>query len=89
MLLMRRHSARNVSAVFASEVIFGIALRTFPRITSPQGPPPWLLSAVTCLSAAWLLHIAVERLLLRLRDRATRKKPKAELETEMLKDPAL
>jgi peptidoglycan/LPS O-acetylase OafA/YrhL len=66
-----------------------IVMQRFPQITLQQGPASWLLYAITCFSAAWLLHVAVERPFLRLRDRATRKKPTTELEAEMLKEPAL
>jgi peptidoglycan/LPS O-acetylase OafA/YrhL len=66
-----------------------LVMRQFPRITAPQGPASWLLYAVTCFSAAWLLHVAVERPFLRLRDRATQKIAVPPLESEMLKDPAL
>jgi peptidoglycan/LPS O-acetylase OafA/YrhL len=64
-------------------------MQRFPRITEPHGPASWLLYAVACFSAAWLLHVAVERPFLRLRDRATRHKPAAALEDEMRKEPAL
>jgi peptidoglycan/LPS O-acetylase OafA/YrhL len=66
-----------------------IVMQQFPRITSPQGPASWLLYAVTCLSAAWLLHVAVERPFLRLRDRAVQKKSTTALEAEMRREPAL
>jgi peptidoglycan/LPS O-acetylase OafA/YrhL len=77
------------SLYLVHKAIGHIVMQRFPRITSPQGPASWLLYAITCFSAAWLLHIAVERPFLRLRDRATRKKPAPELESEMLKEPAL
>lgn len=66
-----------------------LVMQNFPRVTSPQGPASWLLYAVACLAAALLLHIAVERPFLRLRDRRARRKSIAELETEMRKEPAL
>jgi len=66
-----------------------IVMEKFPQITTAQGPASWLLYAVTCLSAALLLHIAVERPFLRLRDRATQHKSTATLEEEMRNDPAL
>jgi peptidoglycan/LPS O-acetylase OafA/YrhL len=64
-------------------------MQHFPQITAPQGPESWLLYAVTCLLAAVLLHVAVERPFLRLRDRGTRHKPTAALEDEMRQEPAL
>src|SRR6202041_691836 len=51
-----------------------LVMQNFPRVTSPQGPASWLLYAVACLAAALLLHIAVERPFLRLRDRRARRK---------------
>jgi peptidoglycan/LPS O-acetylase OafA/YrhL len=63
--------------------------KRFPQITAPQGPVSWLLYAVTCLLAALLLHVAIERPFLRLRDRSTRHKPTPELENEMRDEPAL
>ena len=61
----------------------------FPRITQPQGPLSWLLYAATCFAVAFLLHIAVERPFLRLRDRATRRRSASALEEEMRQEPAL
>jgi peptidoglycan/LPS O-acetylase OafA/YrhL len=66
-----------------------IVMQHFPQITAPQGPASWLLYAVTCFSAALLLHIVVERPFLRLRDRVTRHKPASALEDEMRQEPAL
>jgi peptidoglycan/LPS O-acetylase OafA/YrhL len=66
-----------------------IVMQHFPQITAPQGPASWLLYAVTCSSAALLLHIVVERPFLRLRDRATRHKPASALEDDMREEPAL
>jgi peptidoglycan/LPS O-acetylase OafA/YrhL len=66
-----------------------LIMQHFPWITSPQGPASWLLYGVTCFSAAWLLHVAVERPFLRLRDRAAQKRSATALEDEMLKEPAL
>lgn len=61
----------------------------FPKITLSQGPESWLLYAVTCFSAAWLLHVTVERPFLRLRDRAERHKTTSALEDELREEPAL
>jgi peptidoglycan/LPS O-acetylase OafA/YrhL len=66
-----------------------LVMQQFPEITAPQGPGSWMLYAVTCVSAALLLHVAVERPLLRLRDRVTRLKPASALEEEMRQEPAL
>lgn len=66
-----------------------MVMERWPRITGPKGPASWLLYAVTCGAAAVLLHVAVERPFLRLRDRATRRRSAASLEEEMLKEPAL
>jgi len=61
----------------------------FPRITAAQGPVSWLLYAVSCFGTAWLLHVAIERPFLRLRDRAARGETQAALESEMRREPAL
>jgi peptidoglycan/LPS O-acetylase OafA/YrhL len=61
----------------------------FPKIASAQGPESWLLYAIGCLSTAWLLHAAIERPFLRLRDRVTRLKPASGLEEELREEPAL
>jgi peptidoglycan/LPS O-acetylase OafA/YrhL len=66
-----------------------IVMQRFPQITGPQGPGSWLLYAATCLAAALLLHILVERPFLRLRDRVTRRRSTSALEDEMCRDPAL
>jgi peptidoglycan/LPS O-acetylase OafA/YrhL len=66
-----------------------LVMQQFPEITAPQGPGSWMLYAFTCVSAALLLHVAVERPLLRLRDRVTRLKPASALEEEMRQEPAL
>jgi peptidoglycan/LPS O-acetylase OafA/YrhL len=66
-----------------------LVMQRFPQIAEPHGPASWLLYAVTCFSVAWLLHVAVERPFLRLRDRATRHKPASALEAEMGREPAL
>jgi len=66
-----------------------MVMQRFPAVTERQGPLSWLLYAVACISAAWLLHIAVERPFLRLRDRATRHESASALEVEMAKEPAL
>jgi peptidoglycan/LPS O-acetylase OafA/YrhL len=66
-----------------------IVMQHFPQITLPQGPGSWLLYAVTCFSAALLLHVVVERPFLRLRDRVTRHQSISALEDEMRKEPAL
>jgi peptidoglycan/LPS O-acetylase OafA/YrhL len=82
-------AALAFSLYLTHKAVGHIVLERFPRITSVQGPASWLLYAVTCLSAAWLLHVAVERPFLRLRDRATRKESTPALEAEMRKEPAL
>jgi peptidoglycan/LPS O-acetylase OafA/YrhL len=61
----------------------------FPQITLSQGPGSWLLYAVACFSAAWLLHVTVERRFLRLRDRVRRHNTTSALEDEMREEPAL
>jgi peptidoglycan/LPS O-acetylase OafA/YrhL len=66
-----------------------LVMQHFPKITASQGPESWLLYAGTCLLAALVLHVAVERPFLRLRDRGTRHKPTAALEDEMREEPAL
>jgi peptidoglycan/LPS O-acetylase OafA/YrhL len=66
-----------------------IVMQHFPQITVPQGPGSWLLYAITCFSAALLLHVAVERPFLRLRDRVTQHKAISVLEDEMREEPAL
>lgn len=60
-----------------------------PRALDPQGPLAWLLYAVACGSAAWLLHILVERPCLRLRDGRTRRLTAPTLEARMREDPPL
>lgn len=66
-----------------------LILTRCPRVTVSQGPSSWLLYAVSCFAAAWLLHIAVERPFLRLRDRAPRHETQSALESEMRREPAL
>jgi peptidoglycan/LPS O-acetylase OafA/YrhL len=66
-----------------------LVLLRFARITSAHGPASWLLYTSTCLLVAWLLHVAVERPFLRLRDRAARRQTTAALEAESLNEPAL
>jgi peptidoglycan/LPS O-acetylase OafA/YrhL len=61
----------------------------FPSITEEQGPGSWLLYAIACPGAAWVLHVAVERPFLRLRDRGERRRTGAALEEEMRREPAL
>jgi peptidoglycan/LPS O-acetylase OafA/YrhL len=61
----------------------------FPQITSTQGPQSWLLYAAGCFSVAFLLHVAIERPFLRLRDRVIRRKPTPVLEDELREEPAL
>jgi peptidoglycan/LPS O-acetylase OafA/YrhL len=82
-------AALAFSLYLTHKAVGNIVKHHFPRITEPQGPSSWLLYAVTCLSAAVLLHVAVERPFLRLRDRASRHKPVSALEEEMRKEPAL
>ncbi|HEX7157377.1 MAG TPA: acyltransferase [Edaphobacter sp.] len=64
-------------------------MQRFPQVTTSQGPASWVLYAVACFSVAWLLHVAVERPFLVLRDRALRRTSVAVLEAEMMKEPAL
>ncbi len=66
-----------------------IVMQYLPRITVPQGPASWVLYAVTCFSVALLLHVAVERPFLRLRDRVPQHTSTAALEDEMRTEPAL
>lgn len=66
-----------------------LLMERFPTITQPQGPASWLLYAVACLGCAWMLHVAIERPMLRLRDRSARHDSNAALEAEMRSDPAL
>jgi peptidoglycan/LPS O-acetylase OafA/YrhL len=61
----------------------------FPRITASQGPASWLLYALSCFAAAWILHVAVERPFLRLRDRVAQRETQSALESEMRREPAL
>ncbi|SEG02760.1 Peptidoglycan/LPS O-acetylase OafA/YrhL, contains acyltransferase and SGNH-hydrolase domains [Bryocella elongata] len=60
-----------------------------PTITKPHGPASWLLYATTIFATAWLLHIAIERPFLRLRDRHQPHHNTAALEADMRRDPAL
>jgi peptidoglycan/LPS O-acetylase OafA/YrhL len=60
-----------------------------PEITSAQGPESWLLYCIGCFSVALLLHVAVERPFLRLRDRLSRQKPISVLEEELREEPGL
>jgi len=60
-----------------------------PSITHAKGPASWLLYAVTCAAAALVLHLAIERPFLRLRDRTSRRQSSTGLEREMRTDPAL
>jgi peptidoglycan/LPS O-acetylase OafA/YrhL len=66
-----------------------IAMQHLPRIALAQGPASWLLYAVSCLVAAWLLHVGVERPFLRLRDRNVRRRSRASFDLEAREDPAL
>jgi peptidoglycan/LPS O-acetylase OafA/YrhL len=77
------------SLYLTHKAIGHIVMQHFPQITLPQGPGSWLLYGVTCFSAAALLHVAVERPFLRLRDRVTRHSFTSALENEMCKEPAL
>jgi peptidoglycan/LPS O-acetylase OafA/YrhL len=77
------------SLYLTHKAIGHMVMQRFPQITIPQGPGSWLLYAVTCLSAALLLHVVVERPFLRLRDRVTRHEPASALEDEMREEPAL
>jgi peptidoglycan/LPS O-acetylase OafA/YrhL len=60
-----------------------------PQTISPKGPASWLLYAIACLAAAWLLHLIVERPFLRLRDRPTKIESTNAIEEEMQNEPAL
>lgn len=64
------------------------AMLHVPRIAEPHGPASWLMYAVVCLTAAMVLHVAVERPALWLRDLALQEKAK-DLDAEMRVDPAL
>lgn len=77
------------SLYLTHKAIGHLLMQQFPRITSPQGPASWLLYTVACLSAASLLHFAVERPFLHIRDHSIRHKSNAALEEEMRQDPAL
>jgi len=77
------------SLYLTHKAVAHIVMQHFPQITEPQGPASWLLYAVTCFSAALLLHIVVERPFLRLRDRVTRHLPASAIEDEMRQEPAL
>ena len=44
----------------------------FPGVTASQGPASWCLYAAACVGVAGLLHLLVERPVLRLRDRFVR-----------------
>ncbi len=77
------------SLYLTHKAVAHLVMQGFPAITSSRGPGAWLLYAVSCLAAAWLLHIAVERPFLRLRDRRSRAASASVLEVEMRADPAL
>ena len=64
-------------------------MERFPTITKPQGPASWLLYASAIPATAWLLHITIERPMLRLRDRHQPHHNTAALEADMRRDPAL
>jgi peptidoglycan/LPS O-acetylase OafA/YrhL len=66
-----------------------MVLERFPRITAPQGLASWLLYAVSCFVAAWLLHVLIERPFLRVRDHVALRKTQLALEAEMREEPAL
>jgi peptidoglycan/LPS O-acetylase OafA/YrhL len=82
-------AALAFSLYLTHKAVAHIVMQRFPQITLPQGSGSWLLYAVTCFSAALLLHIAVERPFLRLRDRVARHKSSYALEEEMREEPAL
>lgn len=44
-------------------------MERFPSIAEPHGPSSWLLYAVSCFGVASVLHFAVERSFMKLRDR--------------------
>ncbi|NUQ30317.1 MAG: acyltransferase [Acidobacteriaceae bacterium] len=70
-------------ALYLSQKPIGHLVRErFPSITQPQGPASWLLYSVTCLGAAWLLHLAVEQPFMHLRDRHLRSTAPVALEEE-------
>ena len=60
-----------------------------PQITAAQGPASWLLYAIVCLAAAFLLHWTVERPFLYLRDHKRQPVSKQEINKELQTDPAL
>lgn len=60
-----------------------------PQFTTAQGPASWLLYAAACLSAAFLLHVTVERPFLRLRDRKKQRRSERNLNEELQTDPAI
>ena len=66
-----------------------LVLLRFARITALQGPLSWLLYALACFSAAWILHVFVERPFLRLRDHHVRSESTPELEAALSNEPAL
>jgi peptidoglycan/LPS O-acetylase OafA/YrhL len=71
------------------KAVGNIVMLSFPGITAPQGPLSWVLYTVACVSAAWVLHIIVERPFLRLRDHNARIESITELEAEASNEPAL
>jgi peptidoglycan/LPS O-acetylase OafA/YrhL len=77
------------SLYLTHKAVGNLVLHRLPRIASAQGPASWLLYAVACSGAAWLLHAGVERPILRLRDRGMGRRSIPELETAMGKEPAL
>ena len=77
------------SLYLTHKAVADIVMQHVPQVTSSQGPASWLLYAVACFTAAFLLHILVERPFLRIRDRALWPKSVAKIEAEMRNEPAL
>ena len=60
-----------------------------PGIAKAQGPVSWVVYAAVCLGAAALLHFAVERPFLFLRERGEGRRRARAVEEEMRTDPAV
>ena len=77
------------SLYLTHKAVAHMVMQHFPVITSVQGPVSWIVYAATCLAAAWLLHVLVERPFLRLRDRKPEAGTLAPQEDQMRREPAL
>jgi peptidoglycan/LPS O-acetylase OafA/YrhL len=81
------------SLYLTHKAVAHIVMQHFPQVTSSRGPASWLLYAVACFIAAFLLHVLVERPFLRVRDRTVRAKSISQtistVEAEMRNEPAL